>query len=91
MAGGSSESNAALWPTVVQDVFEERVAAAAAEARLATAGALSTRKELEALSSEFSKYKARAHTALKKATSSGADDKRKNEVGGCDACRCARE
>lgn len=81
IAGGSSDSNTALWPTVVQDAFEERLVSAAAEARLAAAGALSTRQELEALSSEFAKYKARAHTALKKATSSGADDKRKDEVG----------
>ena len=43
---------------------------------------MSTRAELQALSSDFSKYKARAHTALKKATSSGADDKRKDEVSG---------
>ena len=41
----------------------------------------STRAELQTLSTEFAKYKARAHTALKKATSSGADDKRKDEVG----------
>lgn len=81
LAGGSSESNPADWPKVVQDALEERVVDAAAEARVATAGALSTRQELEALSSEFAKYKARAHTALKKATSSGADDKRKDEVG----------
>lgn len=83
IAGGSSDSDAALWAPVVQDAFEERAIAAAAEARVSAAGALSTRQELEALSSEFSKYKARAHTALKKATSSGADDKRKDEVWAC--------
>ncbi|CAM9520496.1 unnamed protein product, partial [Ectocarpus sp. 6 AP-2014] len=46
----------------------------------AAEGALATRQELEALSTEFAKYKARAHTALKKATSSGAEDKRKDEL-----------
>lgn len=80
IAGGSSSSDVSLWPAVVQDVFEERVTAAGKEAEAAAAGALSTRRELDALSSDFAKYKARAHTALKKATSSGADDKRKDEV-----------
>lgn len=84
IAGGSSDSDTALWPPVVQDVFEEKAIAAAAEARVVAAGAQSTRQELEALSAEFAKYKARAHTALKKATSTGADDKRKDEV--CAVC-----
>lgn len=65
---------------MVQDAFEERAEAAAAEARVAADKAASTRAELSTLASDFSKYKARAHTALKKATSSGADDKRKDEV-----------
>eukprot|EP00903_Cladosiphon_okamuranus_P018928 g17409.t1 len=80
IAGGSSDSDTALWAPVVQDVFEEKAIAAAAETRVVAAGAQSTRQELEALSSEFAKYKARAHTALKKATSSGAEDKRKDEL-----------
>lgn len=73
---------------MVQDVFEEKAIAAAAEARVLTAGAQSTKQELEALSSEFAKYKARAHTALKKATSTAADDKRKDEVFVCGVVWC---
>ena len=73
---------------MVQDVFEEKAIAAAAEARVLTAGAQSTKQELEALSSEFAKYKARAHTALKKATSTAADDKRKDEVCVCVCVVC---
>lgn len=65
---------------MVQDTFEERVADATAGARDAKAEAASTFEEMEALASEFTKYKARAHTALKKAAYSGADDKRKDEV-----------
>lgn len=80
IAGGSSTSDETLWPIVVQDTFEEKVAAAAAEASVAVAKVNSTQAELDKLASDFSKYKARAHTALKKATSSGADEKRKDEV-----------
>lgn len=82
MAGGSSSSDDTLWPPVVQDEFGQRAAAAAAEAEAAAGETASTRAELEKLASDFSKYKARAHTALKKATSNGADDKRKDDVSG---------
>eukprot|EP00904_Undaria_pinnatifida_P014045 jgi/Undpi1/9771/HiC_scaffold_27.g12227.m1 len=80
LAGGSSSSDDTHWPSVIQDIFEEKVSTATEEARRAKGEAVSTRAELQALSSDFSKYKARAHTALKKATSSGADDKRKDEM-----------
>ena len=80
MAGGTSRSDDSLWPTVVQDDLEKKAAAEKEEARAAEARAASKQAELETLSSDFAKYKARAHTALKKATSSGADDKRKDEV-----------
>ncbi|CAM9224838.1 unnamed protein product [Ascophyllum nodosum] len=80
MAGGTSRSDDSLWPTVVQDDLEKKAAAAKEEASAAEARAASKQAELETLSSDFAKYKARAHTALKKATSSGADDKRKDEV-----------
>jgi len=50
------------------------------EARAAEARAEAKQADLDALSNDFVKYKARAHTALKKAISSGADDKRKDEV-----------
>lgn len=80
IAGGSSASDLTHWPTVIQDSFDERMAAAAAEFKVAAADAVSARAEIETLTNDFNKYKARAHTALKKATSSGADDKRKDEV-----------
>lgn len=80
MAGGTSSSDDSQWPTVVQDEFERKVLASGEEARAAAARAEAKQADLEALTNDFVKYKARAHTALKKATSSGADDKRKDEV-----------
>lgn len=77
---GASTSDESLWPTVVQDVLEVSLEEARVAVAAAAADAAAAREEVAAIGSEFSRYKARAHTALKKATSSGAEDKRKDEV-----------
>lgn len=76
----SSKSDEMLWPKVVQDALEEEAREVRGELEAAMGETEAARAETKAIAAEFSSYKARAHTALKKVTSSGAEDKRKDEV-----------
>lgn len=80
MTEHSSKSDETLWPKVVQDVLEEQARDVRGELEAAVGKTEAARAETKAIMAEFSSYKARAHTALKKVTSSGAEDKRKDEV-----------